>query len=182
MDGMQLVNQRRVIAIGLLHSGQTVYARAPVSGGAPGTYGPPIALRESWQINHVTPESRLFDARMVELCTPQPVEPMPERETEPEPEAPAIVPVPVVAVADGTPEQGSPAGSPVPEPPAAPESPGQMARDFLRQVLMAEAMPAIDVERLAKDAGITAKSLLKARKRLGVDVKQRERRWWWSLT
>jgi hypothetical protein len=42
-------------------------------------------------------------------------------------------------------------------------------------------LPASEVERLAKVAGITAKSLLKARKKLGVDVKQRERRWWWSL-
>jgi hypothetical protein len=104
MDGMQLVNQRRVMAIGLLHCGQTVYVRAPVPGTAPGTFGPPGALREAWQINNVTPESRLFDSRMIELCTPQQIEPAPM--------VPAFVPGPVAVVADGVPEPGSSAGSP----------------------------------------------------------------------
>jgi hypothetical protein len=76
--------------MGLLNSGQVVYARAPVPGTAPGTFGPPVALREAWQINNVTPESRLFDSRMIELCTPQPIEPAPM--------VPAFVPGPVAVV------------------------------------------------------------------------------------
>jgi hypothetical protein len=98
-------------------------------------------------------------------------------------------PPPYVAVHDPR----EPVRSPyyVPKPPVAePKSqpatlveltPGQRAEALLRDVLAVDPVPATEVQRLAENASIAARTLRRARERMKVRVFKKAGCWWWAL-
>jgi hypothetical protein len=72
---------------------------------------------------------------------------------------------------------------PVVEPvPGEPElTPGQKAEKFLRDVLVPDPVPALEVQAMAKDASIALRTLRRARERMNVRVFKKGAQWFWEL-
>jgi hypothetical protein len=68
----------------------------------------------------------------------------------------------------------------VPVPVIAP-TPGAKAEALLREVLAVDPVPATEVQRLAANASIAARTLRRARERMKVRVFKRAGQWWWEL-
>jgi hypothetical protein len=73
--------------------------------------------------------------------------------------------------------------APVAEPvPAVELTPGQRAEALLRDVLTPDARPALEVQRLAGEAGIKMRTLRRTRERMDVRVFKKGRdAWYWEL-
>jgi hypothetical protein len=84
--------------------------------------------------------------------------------------SPYYVPPPPVPVAE-----------PVPAEPVAELAPGAKAEAFLRDVLAVDPVPATEVQRLAENASIAARTLRRARERMNVRVFKKSGCWWWAL-
>jgi hypothetical protein len=80
----------------------------------------------------------------------------------------SITPVPAQAVAEPI--------EPVPE-----LTPGQKAEAFLRDALVPDVRPALEVQRLAGEAGIKARTLRRTRERMKVRCFKRAGHWWWEI-
>jgi hypothetical protein len=64
--------------------------------------------------------------------------------------------------------------------PVAPPTPSEAATAFLRSTLI-DAMPALEVQRLARAAGVKERTLRRASKKIGVRTFKRSGCWWWEL-
>jgi hypothetical protein len=69
----------------------------------------------------------------------------------------------------------------VPAEPVVEPTPGQRAEAFLQEVLTPDAVPALKVQAMAKDASVAARTLRRARERMKVRTFKRSGVWWWQL-
>jgi hypothetical protein len=60
-------------------------------------------------------------------------------------------------------------------------TPGQRAEALLRDVLTPDPVAATEVQRLAENASIAARTLRRARERMNVRVFKKSGCWWWAL-